>query len=55
MQHNAAFLLQQLGHTAKGAGDLAAARQYYNESLEIFTAIGSPLAKQVEENLQTLE
>jgi tetratricopeptide (TPR) repeat protein len=54
MAFNVALALQRLGHTAAGAGDVEQARRCYQESLEIFTRIGSPMAKEVQANLDGL-
>ena len=51
---NVALAYQRLGHTAKGAGDTAAARRYYQSALELFTQIGSPAAKKVQADLDAL-
>jgi tetratricopeptide (TPR) repeat protein len=55
MAFNAALALQRLGHTAKDTGDRAQARDYYQAALDLFTQIGSPTAKQVRADLESLE
>ncbi len=55
LRNNAAFSYRSLGHAAKGKGDLAAAHDYYQSALDIFTAIGSPTARTVEAELQALD
>jgi len=50
-----ALALQRLGHTAKGAGDPAQARAHYRAALDIFTRIASPVAEEVQANLDALD
>ncbi len=52
---NSAISYQMLGHTAKGAGDIAEARSYYQLALDLFAQIGSPAAMDVQDALDDLE
>ena len=52
---NSALALQRLGYTAAGAGDQEQARRYYEESLALFTRIGSPSAAEVRAELEQLD
>ena len=51
---NIAYTLQYLGHIAFITGNLTQARAYYGEALELFTRIGSPLAAEVQTDLDAL-
>ena len=54
LSYNTALVLRRLGYTMEGLKNVALARKYYQEALEIFGRIKSPLAKNVQDDLDSL-